>query len=67
MSQVFKGVLRGRELSAACIVSCDSDGAAYLNDVDVSPRLPDGEYDLVINGVQMHATRKDSVWTASDY
>ncbi len=67
MIQRLHGVLRGNGLSAKCIVGVDSDRAEYMSDDDVSPHLPDGEYDLEVNGVHKRAIRSDGQWTSSDY
>lgn len=67
MIKRFHGVLRGNGRSAECTVAVDLDRAEYMSDDDVSPPLPDGEYDLEVNGVHKRATRSNGEWTGSDY
>jgi len=67
MIQRFHGVLQGNNLSAACIVTVDPGHLEYMSDDDVNPRLPDGEYDLEVNGVHKRAIRSNGRWTGSDY
>ena len=67
MPQCFHGVLRGNGYAANCLVSVDSDGAEYMSDGDVSPPVPDGEYDLEVNGVHRRAVRSNRHWRASEY
>ena len=58
--KVFTGELRGNGRSACCRVSHDADGAEYLD--EVTPPLPDGEYELVVNGLKLIAQRRNGVW-----
>jgi hypothetical protein len=63
----FRGTLRGPNGTAACIVRVDERNNAYMDDADVKPSLPDGEYDLEVNGINRPATRYNSLWKASEY
>lgn len=67
MIQRFHGVLRGNGYVANCFVTVDSDAAEYMSDGDVAPPVPDGEYDLKVNGVHRRAVRANGQWTASEY
>lgn len=67
MIQRFHSVLRGNGFSATCIVEVDSSGAQYLPDDEVNPRLPDGEYDLEVNGIHKRAIRTNGEWKGFDY
>ena len=67
MIKRFFGVLGGNGLSATCVYAVDGTGAPYLPDDEVSPRLPDGEYDLEVNGVHMRAIRANGGRSGSDY
>ena len=52
---------------ADCVTTADRDGVPYLYDTDVEPRLPDGEYELWLNGAPFRgATRKDGQWTSRE-
>ena len=70
MSQIFKGVLRRlgeSEECATCTFRIDSDRMESMTDAEVSPQLPDGEYDLEVNGVHRLATRVNGQWTECKY
>ena len=59
-AKVFTGELRGNGLSARCRVRVDEDGAVYLD--EVTPPLPDGDYELLVNGLQLQAQCRNGVW-----
>ena len=63
----FAGNLEGEGGEAKCVVTVDEDGAAYMSDENVVPRLPDGEYKLEVNGVFRRAIRSKGVWKSHDY
>lgn len=58
----FQGTLCGNDLLATCVLTIDSSGAGYLSDDDVAPPLPDGEYDLRVNGITMRVLRTNGEW-----
>ena len=64
-AKVFTGELRGNELSARCRVWRDEDGAEYLD--EVTPPLPDGDYELLVNGLKLQAQCRNGVWTKIEY
>lgn len=58
----FEGTLRGPDGTATCIVRVNTAKTEYMDDADVHPPLPDGEYDLQVNGVRRLAIRSGGVW-----
>lgn len=65
MSWQFFGNLSGKKgLSAVCVVELDSTGV-YIDDATVEPQLPDGTYQLEINGPPKRVVRRDGVWKES--
>ncbi|MGH9808967.1 MAG: hypothetical protein ACRD9W_17240, partial [Terriglobia bacterium] len=67
MLRRFHGILRGNGYVAKCFVTVDSDGAEYMSDDGVTPPVPDGKYDLEVNGVHRRAVRANGQWSASEY
>jgi len=61
------GILRRNGYVADCIVTVDSDGAAYMSDDDVNPPMLDGEYHLEVNGIHMRTVRVNCQWSALTY
>jgi hypothetical protein len=62
--KVFKGILRGNGGTADCLVTSRGHGHEYVH--DVTPPLPDGDYDLSVNGIDLKARCTNGVWKLID-
>ena len=58
--RVFGGYLSGNGLTARCNVSRDDQGAYCIR--DVTRPLPDGDYELLVNGLVLKATLAKAAW-----
>jgi len=70
MDQIIKGILRrpGDQVECAtCTVRIDPDKVPSMSDDDVSPKLPDGEYDIEVNGLHLSAIRENGQWAQRQY
>jgi hypothetical protein len=63
MSQgrIFLGQLKGNGHSATCTVRVGADGGGYI--ADVTPSLPDGDYDLLVNRIFLRVRHADGYWS----
>jgi hypothetical protein len=71
----FQASVRGNGLEAACIVSAtrvyipNSSAETYveysIRDEDVSPALPDGHYQVSVNGEILQYVRRNGLWSAA--
>jgi hypothetical protein len=58
--KVFKGKLRSRRLTSDCDVQIDSGGVPSIQ--NVTPAMPDGDYRLTVNGMNLGARFSNGVW-----
>jgi hypothetical protein len=56
----FPAELRGNGHSAKCSVRTGRDGDAYI--CDVNPPLPEGDYELSANGLELKARHANGHW-----
>jgi hypothetical protein len=56
----FKGKLRGNRLTSDCDVGIDSGGVSSI--LNVTPAMPNGDYRLTVNGLNLGARLSNGVW-----
>ncbi len=62
--RLFSGQLRGNGLTARCHVWRDVDGAEHIQ--DVTRLLPDGDYELLVNGLTRKVRLTNGNWQRTD-
>jgi hypothetical protein len=62
--KVFAGQLSGNGYSARCLITVSPDGDEYLS--AVVPPVPDGEYDLFVNGLTLKVRQTNGDWKKID-
>ena len=58
--RTFRGKLEGNRHSSSCVVTTGPNGDAYIS--DVTPPLPDGDYELSVNGLVLKVRFAKGVW-----
>jgi len=57
---IFAGTLKGNGYVAQCLVTAAMNGANYV--AAVTPDLPDGDYDLAVNGSVLKVRQMNGYW-----
>jgi len=63
--KAFQGELTGNGRSAKCLVQVDDDGANCV--LEVEPELPEGDYELSVNGLVLRAQYAGGRWMQINY
>ena len=59
--RIFLGQLKGNDRSATCSVRVGANGDDYIS--DVTPSLPDGEYNLFVDRIFQRVRRANGRWS----
>ena len=57
---IFAGILKGNGYVAQCLVAAAMNGDNYV--AAVTPDLPDGDYDLAVNGFVLKVRQMNGDW-----
>jgi len=63
-NRIIPGQLRGNGRTANCLITIDPNGDEYL--AAVVPPVPDGEYDLFVNGLTLKVRQTNGDWKKVD-